>query len=123
MSTIKVYVIVKKYFLVQLRHCKSCITLQVGPTYGRRTMKGYLESTLGGHSASQTRIGQSMARVAPGHHGMRLNRTASMHNPQTYVADYFGHKLHVDQNEKLAMYGMSQTVLNLDTSYLIHMCT
>ena len=27
-------------------------------------------------------------------------------NPKAYKADYFGHKLHVDQNEKLVMYGV-----------------
>ena len=28
-------------------------------------------------------------------------------NPKVYKADYFGHKLHVDQNEKLVMYGVT----------------
>ena len=27
-------------------------------------------------------------------------------NPVPYRADYFGHKLHIDQNEKLVMYGV-----------------
>ena len=27
-------------------------------------------------------------------------------NPIPYQADYFGHKLHVDQNEKLVIYGV-----------------
>ena len=27
-------------------------------------------------------------------------------NPKVYKADYFEHKLHVDQNEKLVMYGV-----------------
>ena len=27
-------------------------------------------------------------------------------NPKVYKADYFEHKLHVDQNEKLVMYGI-----------------
>ena len=28
-------------------------------------------------------------------------------NPKVYKADYFGHKLYVNQNEKLAMYGVT----------------
>ena len=28
-------------------------------------------------------------------------------NPIPYQAEYFGHKLHLDQNEKLAMYGVT----------------
>lgn len=28
-------------------------------------------------------------------------------NPIPYHAEYFGHKLHIDQNEKLVMYGVT----------------
>ncbi len=28
-------------------------------------------------------------------------------NPRIYIANYFGHKLHVDQNEKLVHYGVT----------------
>ena len=28
-------------------------------------------------------------------------------NPIPYRADYFGHKLHIDQNEKLVMFGVT----------------
>ena len=31
-------------------------------------------------------------------------------NPKVYKADYFGHKLHVDKNEKLVMYGVTHVV-------------
>lgn len=31
-------------------------------------------------------------------------------NPQPYWAEYMGHKLHMDQNEKLAMYGVTHVV-------------
>ena len=29
------------------------------------------------------------------------------HNPVPYHADYFGHKLHIDQNEELVMFGVT----------------
>ena len=31
-------------------------------------------------------------------------------NSKVYKTDYFGHKLHVDQNEKLVMYGVTHVV-------------
>ena len=31
-------------------------------------------------------------------------------NPVQYAALYFGHKLHIDQNEKLKMYGVTHVV-------------
>ena len=37
----------------------------------------------------------------------RRNSTARLENPKTYRADYFGHKLHCDQNEKLVMFGVT----------------
>ena len=31
-------------------------------------------------------------------------------NPKVHKADYFGHKLHIDQNEKLVIYGVTHVV-------------
>ena len=36
----------------------------------------------------------------------RASRTRAV-NPIPYRGDYFGHKLHIDQNEKLVMYGVT----------------
>ena len=33
-----------------------------------------------------------------------------MINPIPYRADYFGHKLHIDQNKKLVIYGVTHFV-------------
>lgn len=49
--------------------------------------------------------GESLKRVNPGYHCARQTATALQMNPIPYHADYFGHKLHVDQNEKLVMFG------------------
>ena len=38
----------------------------------------------------------------------RNTNTARQTNPYPYHADYFGHKLHMDQNEILAMYGLTE---------------
>jgi len=37
----------------------------------------------------------------------KQTRTARQINPTPYHASYFGHKLHVDQNEKLVMFGVT----------------
>ncbi|CAB3986700.1 Hypothetical predicted protein [Paramuricea clavata] len=80
---------------------------QVGPVYGRKMMKGYLESQVGTTIASQHRIAKSLQRVNPDYHQRRVHRTERQTNPIPYHADYFGHKLHIDQNEKLVMYGVT----------------
>ena len=70
-------------------------------------MKGFLESQVGETVASQTRIGKSLARVSPLYHQQRLRGAERQTNPLPYSAEYYGHKLHIDQNEKLVMYGVT----------------
>ena len=45
--------------------------------------------------------------MAPEYHALRQQTAARRANPIPYYAEYFGHKLHVDQNEKLVMYGVT----------------
>ena len=70
-------------------------------------MKGYLDSKAGCSVPSQRRVGNSLARVNPIYHLHRRRGTERQTNPMPYVAEYYGHKLHIDQNEKLAMYGVT----------------
>ena len=81
------------------------LALQVGPTYGRKTMTGLLSSH--GLHVSQKRVGDSLQRTNPGYQHARRTATARKMNTIPYDADYFGHKVHVDQNEKLAMFGVT----------------
>lgn len=53
------------------------------------------------------RVGQSLRRVDPQYHSRRMDTATCSLNPIPYSADYFGHKLHVDQSEKLVMYGVT----------------
>lgn len=80
-------------------------SLQVGPTYGRKTMKGLLAAK--GVKAGQQQISAVLPAVNPTYHHRRLTQTACHINPIPYHASYFGHKLHVDQNEKLVMFGVT----------------
>ena len=68
-------------------------------------MTGLLASQ--GLRASQERVGESLSRINPTYHAARRTATARTMNPVPYRADYFGHKLHIDQNEKLVMYGVT----------------
>ena len=86
-----------------------CYILQVGPTYGRKMMTGYLRQKLG-TAIGHNREGAALAKVHPGNHRKRQNKSERQTNPIPYRADYFGHKLHLDQNKKLVMYGVTHVV-------------
>ena len=60
-----------------------------------------------GVAASEKRIGRALSVVSPLYQARQNTNTARQVNPVTYNAEYFGHKLHLDQNEKLAVYGLT----------------
>lgn len=68
-------------------------------------LKGYVWKQ--GVNICSKRIGASLASVAPVYHQQRLTRTERATNPFPYYAQYFGHKIHMDQQEKIAMYGVT----------------
>ncbi|XP_057293869.1 uncharacterized protein LOC130622420 [Hydractinia symbiolongicarpus] len=72
-------------------------------------MTGYIKQKHG-FNISQKRIGKALSTVSPAYHARRQTDTARSVNPIPYRADYFGHKLHIDQNEKLVMYGTTHVV-------------
>ena len=43
----------------------------------------------------------------PDHHRQRSTCVRNQLNPVPYYASYFGEKLHIDQNEKLVMFGVT----------------
>ena len=70
---------------------------------------GYIKQKYG-MRIGQNRIGKALTTEAPNYHQRRGTATARLINPIPYRADYFGHKLHIDQNEKLVMYGVVHLV-------------
>ena len=68
-------------------------------------MQGYLRSK--GLPVSEHRLRTSLPSAAPGAHAARQSDGLERANPHLYIARYFGHKLHVDQNEKLVMFGIT----------------
>ena len=68
-------------------------------------MQGLLAAQ--GCHVAQSRVGKSLHRVNPGQHIRRATLTERQRNPLPYIARYFGEKVHVDQNEKLVMFGVT----------------
>lgn len=60
-----------------------------------------------GIRCSEKRIGHSLRRVSPEYHLRRVSNTHKQTNPIPYSADYFGQKVHIDQSEKLGMFGVT----------------
>ena len=81
------------------------LCMQIGPAYGRKTMKGYLQSK--GLLVGERQIGATLPDVNPPYHLQRLNLSEQHMNPIPYSAEYAGHKLHIDQNEKVVMFGLT----------------
>lgn len=71
---------------------------------------GYLRQKFPGIKFGENRVGEVLRNVNPRAHNRRRNITERLINPIPYRADYFGHKLHIDQNEKLVMYGVTHVI-------------
>ena len=71
-------------------------------------MSGLLRSQ--GIVVGENRIGRSMQRVAPTAQIGRQRRAGRHLNPPPYTARFFGDKIHLDQNEKIAMYGVTHVM-------------
>ena len=83
------------------------IHLQVGDSYGKKMLKGLLDSK--GVHISEGKVAESLQRVDPGYQ-CRQQSLVDRTNPAAYYASAFGHKLHLDQNEKLIMFGVTHVI-------------
>ena len=77
---------------------------KVGPTYGRRMLTGLLRSR--GYNLGERAIRNSLIKRTPLYQLRRQRGTERLRNPTPYFAEYAGHKIHMDQNEKLATFGI-----------------
>ena len=81
------------------------LSCKVGPTYGRRMLRGYVASN--GISISERLVRSALPQIAPNQHLLRQTGHIDRTNPCLYRSEYFGQKVHIDQNEKLVMYGVT----------------
>lgn len=80
------------------------ILIQLGSSCGIRPVQGYLRSK--GKIVSQQRIANTLKQVNPAASAHRRASMGRSLNPIPYSSDGFGHKFHLDQNEKLVHYGV-----------------
>ena len=88
---------------------KFFISWKVGATYGRKMMTGHIRHSTGLH-LEVNKVGQALKWVNPQNHREWQTSTTRHLNPIPYYAEYFGHKLHLDQNKKLIQYGMMEVI-------------
>lgn len=60
-----------------------------------------------GIKVAENRVGKALTTVNPSYLQARRDRAQHRLNPVPYNASHFGQKLHIDQNEKLVMYGVT----------------
>lgn len=69
-------------------------------------ISGYIYSRFG-MRVGRRRLQSSLRRVSPVYHEQRRNDMVRRANPVPYYSPYHGHKLHIDQNEKLKDFGVT----------------
>lgn len=79
-----------------------------GPVCGRKVMTGMLRAS--GYRLGERVIRRALEQLSPAYTKMRREGTARQTNPHAYYAEYAGHKLHTDQNEKLVDFGVTEVV-------------
>ena len=60
-----------------------------------------------GVAISERKLRSILPRISPQWHTARQQSSHKRSNPPIYITHYFGHKLHIDQNEKLVHYGVT----------------
>ena len=76
----------------------------MGENYGRKMMHGVMKAK--GINVVETKTGKKLGEFNPEAQRKRQNVADRSLNPKIYNAEYFGHKIHYHQNEKLGMFGI-----------------
>ena len=70
-------------------------------------MTGLLESQ--GCRVAESSVGDSFSGISQGHLTRRSIQSRHPKNPVPYTSRYFGEKVHIDQNEKVNLFGVTHT--------------
>ena len=76
----------------------------MGESYGRKMLHGVMKAK--GINVGETKIGKILGEISPEAQRKRKNVAGRSLNPKVYNAEYFDHKIHYDQNEKLGIFGV-----------------
>ena len=72
----------------------------------------------------ETRVAKALKVASPINNQSRRSGASRAVNPIPYRADYFGHKIHFDQNEKLIAYGVTHVAaIDGHSRYIVGTCT
>ena len=71
-------------------------------------MTGLIRSN--GIRVCEQKVGESLKRLDSEAQRRREETAGRSLNPRCYSAEYFGHKVHIDQNEKLIMFGVTHVM-------------
>ena len=68
-------------------------------------LKGYF--SFKGIAISERKLRNTLPSISSQWHLARQQNSHQQTNPHIYIANYFGHKIHLDQNENLVNYGVT----------------
>ena len=89
----------------ELRDIVEAAAYEGGPTFGRKMVAGYLKAS--GMNIGERVVRRFLPQANPQFANERRQGIERQTNPHPYYAEYAGHKLHLDQNEKLVDYGVT----------------
>ena len=72
-----------------------------------------------GKCVSEVKVRKSLKKFDPACHQIKHETAGTPVNPKCYNADYFDDKVHLDQNEKLKMFGVTHVMARDDFSRMI----
>ena len=84
-------------------------------------LKGYIEATKGLRVSERT-LKQMLPAVSQVGHYARQTSSLERSNPAIYSARYFGHKMHLDQNEKLIHFGVTYVMARDGRLLVVLLC-
>ncbi|CAG2185117.1 unnamed protein product [Mytilus edulis] len=82
----------------EIKNITTSAVQVTGPTYGRKLVTGFLRSK--GYNLGERSVRTSLLDISPFYVAQRRAVVERNTNPSAYYAEYAGHKLHMDQNEK-----------------------